>query len=1107
VGDAFGDALSDLAAARFRSESDPALAQQVPTLEAKVFGLLVALVASIEAVATTTEGSLPGFKARLYGRALSDGLRSESPLLFGFLCLAGIFTVEDLAISDDPADPHAFHLVETVRFESDRLLRWFRDPKGVLADVYGWGTPSIDVARLYANGQRLLRGRTRDTVVGFAAANVLAACGVSPSPTGHELIPQLSIPLVDFESGDVFLKLVPLPTGSPSDPQQLALVLNVGAASAGNNQLDDRWKLSWSIGGSVAAGAAVLLRPDAAPRIVGNPFSASPSDVQTTARMEVSRTIGGDAVDPAEGDLIGAQNGAVVRARTLRLFLEAKAGAETDVRFGTGIEGGRVIVATDDADGFLGKIVGNKSFDANFDAELSWSRATGVRLSGSGGLKISRPVNLDLGAFRVTELDLEVRITGGVALDLRANVTTDIGPVSASVQGVGATVHVATGSGNAGLFNLDSGFLAPNGVGIAIHAGSVTGGGFLSFQNGTYTGALELKVYSVDVKAFGVVETKLPNGQAGYSFAIVISADFNPIQLGLGFTLNGVGGIIGINRRIDEKALGDAVRKGQLDHLLFPNDVVHNAPQIIHDLQTVLPATPDKYVFGPLAKIGWGTPTLIEGKLGLILEFPGPRMAILGEVSAILPRKDSAIVTLHLTVGGTFDIPKKTLAIDAGLHDSSVGSNPISGSMALRLSWGERPTFLLALGGFNPAFQPPPGFPPLKRVTVNTGIQGNPNLSLEGYFAITSNTAQLGAAVELKASGYGISLDARLGFDALFVFSPFKFDADISASISVSFLGANIASAHFEGTLSGPSPWHVHGHICVSLWLADACLDFDKSFGGGPEVQLPTIDPWTGKNSVTGVQDVLGLEKTLQDVRNWTPEPPPAAFSVVSLTGSSSDVQLFDPLGVAVVKQNVCPFNLQLQRFGAAKPVGPARFFLKLATLNNGTPITQFTFIKEPFAKAQFVELKDSQKLSAPSFEPFDGAIRLPANDNKSVAGSMATKDIQYQTKVLGAPAFDIHPLPSNHHLGMAQRGAAALLGLRRAAAQAYLDPTAQPRFTFDLEEFVVGNNNTLKTQTGVLARPANKYEATIALRGYLAAHPEFVGVLNVYPKYEMGGR
>ena len=37
-----------------------------------------------------------------------------------------------------------------------------------------------------------------------------------------------------------------------------------------------------------------------------------------------------------------------------------------------------------------------------------------------------------------------------------------------------------------------------------------------------------------------------------------------------------------------------------------------------------------RFLIGPMAKLGWGTPTLISLELGLVLEMPRPGFAILG---------------------------------------------------------------------------------------------------------------------------------------------------------------------------------------------------------------------------------------------------------------------------------------------------------------------------------------------------------------------------------------------------------------------------------------------------------------------------------------------
>jgi hypothetical protein len=1046
-------------------------------------------------------GALTTIGQDLLNLLVVEYLRTWHPAIYRLFILLDIITEQDIGVVKDPVSGDVQRTAVTLeRIDLTQVPRLLRDPSGTLNAVYntagGLPDPNGTADLLFPRVAALLQ-----------ELNVAASYGADPSSStvlGPDGFPIAQHTLVTFKptlgsddaeggfgaalSLDSTLGLVVKPFGALKFTEGLkGWVFDLGA--------------ELTIDGFALSRTAVVFPQGI--NGTGAAFKFTAIKVPP-----VDQVVGGNG--PAV--LIGSTSG--TRLELAGLFIQGHATlSATRPQYGISFAAndGALVIVAGDGDGFLQSVFG-KETRIPFSLTGGWENDRGFVLGGGATLAIDLPSTIDIGPVSVSAVRLAIVVGSDVELRATANVRAELGPVTAEVQNLGLTETITfVDQGNLGPLNLSLGFRAPDGLGITVDAGSVTGGGFLFFDpaNGRYGGALELKVYSVNVKAFGVVETKLPSGQSGFSFAIVISAEFTPIQLGLGFTLNGVGGIIGINRRIDQDALTKGVRTGALERLLFPHDVVHDAPQIIHDLQAILPPTNGRYIFGPLAKIGWGTPTIITAEIGIILELPGPRLALLGEVSALLPKKDKGIITLNLSVAGLLDFPKKYFAIDASLHDSKVGSYPVSGDMAMRMTWGDSPTFALAVGGFNPAFQPPAGFPKLRRVAVDLGVSGNPSLTLQGYFALTSNTAQFGALAELNASGSGVTLYARVQFDALIVFSPFSFEVDISAQVSIKFHGHGI-TAHLKGMLSGPSPWHVRGEVCVSILWWDACLSFDKTFGSAQKVELPSLDPWAGTPLVNGVQEVVGLQAALQDARNWTPEPPPAVFTVVSFANNTATNQLFDPLGVAVVKQSVCPFNLKLQRFGSAKALGTPTFTFQSATFGDATnsiPVSGATFKKEPFAKAQFVELTNAQKLSAPAFEPFDGAIRLPANDNKTRAGSLAGTDLTYQTKVLGAPAFEDHPLPVSHQVGMVLRSAVGLRGLRRTAAQAYLDPTALPRFTLGLEEFVIGNKNTLTTQVGLLTSASNKLQAILALNAHLFTNPEDTDVLQVYPKFEMGGR
>src|SRR5690606_37634836 len=139
---------------------------------------------------------------------------------------------------------------------------------------------------------------------------------------------------------------------------------------------------------------------------------------------------------------------------------------------------------------------------------------------------------------------------------------------------------------------------------------------------GSYAGILDLDLLSIGISAIGLVDTRLPGG--GWSMFLALFIDLPSIPLGFGFTLNGVGGVAGINRTLDVDALSCAIRSGALDDVLFPEDPVADAPVIIDAFQNIFPSAEGRFVFGPVIKIGWGSPTLIEAELGVVVSLPDP---------------------------------------------------------------------------------------------------------------------------------------------------------------------------------------------------------------------------------------------------------------------------------------------------------------------------------------------------------------------------------------------------------------------------------------------------------------------------------------------------
>ena len=328
----------------------------------------------------------------------------------------------------------------------------------------------------------------------------------------------------------------------------------------------------------------------------------------------------------------------------------------------------------------------------------------------------------------------------------------------------------------------------------------------------------------------------MPDGGKGYSFVVIIFAEgFTPIPLGFGFVLTGIGGLLAINRTFAEEALRAGLKNHTLDSVLFPQDPVRNAPQIISNLNSVFPPADGHHLFGPMVQIAWGTPPLITADLGLVLEFGArQRLLVLGQVVAILPRRDHELLRLQMDAVGVLDFDQGTAALDATLYDSRLLKRfPLTGDMAMRMQWKGSPNFALAVGGLHPAFRPPPKFPKLARLALDLSRGDNPRLRCEAYFALTSNTVQFGARAELYAAAVGFSIHGEIGFDVLIQLDPFHFLADFYAQVQLKRGSTNLFKVRVEGTLEGPLPLHIKGKATFEILWWDVTVRFSATLVGG----------------------------------------------------------------------------------------------------------------------------------------------------------------------------------------------------------------------------------------------------------------------------------
>lgn len=797
---------------------------------------------------------------------------------------------------------------------------------------------------------------------------------------------------------------------------------------------------------------------------------------------------------------------------------------EIRVTIEAALDQAKLVLDFSDADSFLQKVLGDKPQSFDFNLGLQWSNRTGLHFLGQPRLEIVLAMNLNVGnIFFVDRIYLSLDASTAdrsTRFEVSIAAHVSLGPVKASAERLGLLINLKqkemSSPGNLGLLDIGFSFKPPNGLGILVDAGPITGGGFLEIDtaNGRYSGLLQLSLPSIAITAIGLLDTRLPGGAKGFSFLIIITFKFPPIQLGFGFTLNGLGGLAGIHRTMITEVLQSGIRSGSVNHILFPANPVRDAPQIISDLRAIFPPVENRFVFGPMAIIGYGSPSFVEVELGIILELPAPvRLVLLGKINAFLPRKepkDAVVVELHLDILGVLDFGRKELAIDATLHDSRIVSFNLFGDMAMRLSWGDPPNFAFSVGGLHPQFQPPPGFPELRRLTLALGSGENPRLSLQAYFAVTSNTFQFGARAELYAEAAGFNLSGWVGFDVLIIFQPFSLTADLSAGVALRQGSQVLASVHLSATLTGPGPWHAWGEASVSLLFFNVSVSFDAIFGEAlPQIEAPPVDPWP----------VLEIE--IKKTDNWSATLPPDSSRVVTLAQPAADeagapsaankpsLALIDPLGGLTLRQKAVPFERTLTKFGQVKLSSSKRFAITGVTIGS-QPATTGNPVVDYFAPGQFEEMTDAEKLSRPSFEQMQAGTIISSD---AVAfGKYKETDFTYKTEIIDAPDAQLEPykLKPNQQTAALQRSAAAQSLLNTTGLDKYRPAPSKPALvTLGEEEYLIMDTTKWENKTDDIAgkpnpKPMTKGAMFQALAAYLKEHPEAKGKYEVVPAHEV---
>jgi hypothetical protein len=1082
---------------------------------AKAIGALIEHVCSLDLTSLDNGDLLTGFGEHLISALLVQHFLARSPTLVYILIVLGVIeTIEeegdqvDIYDALDNPDQLAYEdfQIHEPRFRFDRLAGFFSGPASWADDVYGW----LDESKSFEAETLLKR------LCGLAISMGYSAGFLDVSEiTDHAGATELRIPIIrDGSILDSYAEMGICLQGENGDTNdeggRIRFIPYVIGDLEAETDLDEQWQFIIRAGIELSSGIAYEVTSTGLSSIEHGSGFESDGDLNTSVSLTLRQKQ--DAIDP----VVLFKSGGIsieLSGLNITLYLDST-GSEIDFGAELGVLCTSLVLSTQSADSFLKRLISDGA-RVDFGWSIGWSDVKGLYFQGSAGLDATFNLHYSLGPLNVDSIRLNIEAKAeestkqSITTTLSPSFIAKLGPLTVVVKElpVNTKMHLPSGVSGASLDDLT--LSAPPGIGLSLNAGGIVGGGFLEFDDThkRYAGIMALSFGEIGLTAIGLISTQMPDGSKGYSLLVNIGVTFNPaIQLPYGFSLAGVGGLIGLNRSVQVDVLRAGLKNRTLDSILFPDPktVIANASKIISDLRAVFPPTQGQFVVGPMVKFGWGA-NIITADVGIMLELPDPvRVILLGQVTVVLPEEKSAVVALHLDILGVLDFEKSELTFQASMYDSRILTYPLYGDAAFLLAWGDDPRFALSIGGFHPKFTPPAPpalFAELRRITLSIDYGKHLQLRCQAYQALTPNSLQFGARVDLYASHGSVSVTGVMTYDALIYFSPFTFEAALNGSVRVRYKGKSLANIDLSLVLTGPAPWVARGRASINILFVKVKIRFCYTWGP-KKVTLESVDPW------------LALQQALQIPSNWGGVLPDRHWMVESIRGmqeGDAGQIIVHPAGRLEFRQNVVPLGVGLAKVGNAPITGHDQFdILDVATEHgslNPQPVEEF------FARGQFEALNDQQKLSLPSFEKMKGGI-VTSSRAVRIEGGVEHKSSGYESIIINADLTSQRQATEGRLAwDNGQRLAAA--GVRRRAIERagpgkqFTQPTHRCKVNYIEERYCIAHAQdltraALPTTFNQENRDMSRMLADQTLATLLKQEPGLAGALWVIAEYEV---
>ncbi|MCC2642001.1 MAG: hypothetical protein K0S45_2414, partial [Nitrospira sp.] len=434
---------------------------------------------------------------RIFDLLVASYLSNKSYLVSSLLHLVNI--LEFKHFEADEANYQVEHIRAIVHY--DHLHAFLSDPSRHMQQTYGWGTAAFAGQELIGRIDQVLRAVGASVILRLMdqrAEEVLLGRPLAAIET--DAMPQLLITLYEelgafagVKAGlSVFALRPSSPGGSDGGIGLLPFARGHGEGDIPLHLFKDT-VIEFSAHADLLKRIALLIRPDQPPRLKTAHSLGELADGRFAIGIRHGRP------ETAPQTLVTLPGGSSLSFQQFRLTggMEKREGVSPESFLELGLLGCRVEYSLGEADAFLSESISRDSVAVPFDLRLGWSSAKGIYFHGSGGLHATLPLHLALGPLLLESLYLALD-TKETGFDVETSTSgrLSLGPLTVTVERIGLSVNVSFQGGNLGLFGLSPRFKPPTGLGLAIAAPGVVGGGFLGFdpQRADYSGILQLEL-------------------------------------------------------------------------------------------------------------------------------------------------------------------------------------------------------------------------------------------------------------------------------------------------------------------------------------------------------------------------------------------------------------------------------------------------------------------------------------------------------------------------------------------------------------------------------------------------------------------------------------